>query len=198
MTKRVFRLRAFAASAVLAAAIATAGASTVLAGPVADKATEAESLLQAGDAAAALGAFDAAADAFFTALPLQFRVALFANAVTGYGQYQPRADAPFHSAETVMIYLEPVGYGFTADGDRQRVEFTTGLEIRTPGGLILARTEDFGLLQWEGRAKDRSIHSEVSVTLPELKAGNYELDLTLTDAATSKSATVTLPFTIAE
>jgi hypothetical protein len=175
-----------------------AGGTGAFAGPVADKAAEAESLLSAGDAAGALDAFDAAADAFFAASPLQFRVALFADGVIGYGQYQPRPEAPFHSAETVTIYLEPVGYGFVADGDRQKVSFTTGLEIRTPGGLILARTDDFGRLEWAGRAKDRSIHTEVSVTLPELKAGAYELRLTLTDAATDKSATATLPFTIVE
>jgi hypothetical protein len=168
------------------------------AGPVADNAARAESLLATGDAAGAAAAFDAAADAFAAASPLQFRVALFADQVTGFGQYRPRPEGPFHSADTVTIYLEPIGYGFSSDGDQQRVSFSTAIEIRTPGGLVLGKTDDFGTVEWRGRSKDRSIDTAVSVALPQLKPGSYELLLTLTDAATTKSATATLPFTIAE
>ena len=63
---------------------------------------------------------------------------------------------------------------------------------------MLGKTDDFGKVEWQGQSKDRSIDTAVSVALPQLKPGSYELLLTLTDAATTKSATATLPFTIAE
>src|SRR5690606_24801576 len=59
MTRKVFRLRAWAGKVALAAIIAVAGGTGAFAGPVADKAAEAESLLSTGDAAGALDAFDA-------------------------------------------------------------------------------------------------------------------------------------------
>jgi hypothetical protein len=194
----MFRRSALAGTVALAAAMAMGSGGSAAAGPVADNAARAENLLATGDAAGAAAAFDAAADAFAAASPLQFRVAMFADRVTGFGQYQPRADGPFHSADTATIYLEPVGYGFSSDGDQQQVSFSTALEIRTPGGLVLGKTDDFGKVEWQGRSKDRSIETTVSVALPQLKPGSYELLLTLTDEATAKSATATLPFTIAE
>jgi hypothetical protein len=198
MTSTMFRRSALAGTVAMATAVAAAWGGSALAGPVADNAARAESLLATGDAAGAAAAFDAATDAFAAASPLQFRVALFADQVTGFGQYRPRADGPFRSGDTVTVYLEPVGYGFSTDGGEQRVSFSTGIEIRTPGGLVLGKTDDFGKVEWQGQSKDRSIDTAVSVALPQLKPGSYELLLTLTDAATAKSATATLPFTIAE
>jgi hypothetical protein len=185
------------------ARLAAAGAAFVLvsaaqAGPVADNAADAEARAAAGDGAGAVAAFDAAADAFFDAAPLTFRVAAFADSVAGFGKYTPHTDA-FKAGETATIYLEPIGYGFTRDGDDFRVAYGTALEIRTPGGLILGKTDDFGTLTWSGRSKSREVQAVVSVTLPSaLKPGDYQLLLTLKDEASAKSATATLPFTIAE
>jgi hypothetical protein len=181
-----------------AALLATGLAAGAHAGPAADKAAEAEALVSQGKAGEALAAFDAAEDAFWSALPLQFRVSLFADSVAAYGKYEPRANATFGPGENVTVYLEPVGYGFVAAGGLFRVAFDTSLEIRTPGGLVLGKTDDFGKLVWSGRAKSREVHAAVSVSLPDLKPGKYELRLTLTDAVTAKSATVILPFAIAE
>jgi hypothetical protein len=177
---------------------AMALASAAFAGPIVDSATDAETRAAAGDGAGAVAAFDAAADAFFDAAPLTFRVATFADNVAGFGKYASHAGA-FHAGDTATVYLEPVGYGFTRDGDDFRVGYGTALEIRTPGGLILGKTDDFGTLSWSGRAKSHEVQAVVSITLPTvLKPGDYELLLTLKDAASAKSATATLPFTIAE
>lgn len=173
--------------------------SAASAGPIADNATDAETRAAAGDGAGAVAAFDAASDAFFDAAPLTFRVATFADDVTGFEKYTPHGDAAFKAGDTATIYLEPVGYGFTRDGDNFRVGYGTALEIRTPGGLILGKTDDFGTLTWSGRGKSHEVQAVVSVTLPSaLKPGDYELLLTLKDEASAKSATATLPFTIAE
>ncbi len=173
-------------------------ASGAVAGETADRAAEAEALLSAGKATDAVTALDAAIDAFWKTLPLQFRVSLFADSVVASGKYEPRATASFKAGEKATIYLEPVGYGFvTADG-LNSVSFSTAVEIRTPGGLILGKTDDFGKLTWSGRSRSHEVHAAIELTLPDLKPGDFELQVTLTDDATGKSAPVTLPFTITE
>jgi hypothetical protein len=194
------RLSAVALALCAAAALA-APVTPAAAGPIADSATQAEQAIASGDAQTAITAFDAATDAFWNAIPLTFRVATFATGVSGFGQYTAVADATFHAGDGVTIYLEPVGYGFLpADsGSGYSVRYRTGLEIRTPGGLVLGKTDDFGTAEWTGQAKNHEVQASVSVTLPAaLKAGSYLLLLTLTDVATQKQATATLPFNIGE
>jgi hypothetical protein len=195
MSATIFRrqTRRFTAAA-LALGISTAA----LAGPVTDQATDAEQRATANDGAGAVSAFDAATDAFFDVVPLTFRVATFADNVTGFGKYAAHTGA-YRAGDTATVYLEPVGYGFQRDGDDFRVSYGTSLEIRTPGGLILGKTDDFGTLTWSGKARSREVEAVVGVTLPSaLKPGSYELVVTLKDGASAKTATATLPFDIAE
>jgi hypothetical protein len=149
-------------------------ASSAMAGAIADNASDAEQRAAAGDGPGAVSAFDAATDAFFDAVPLTLRVATFADAVTGFGNYTVHAGT-YRASDTAKIYLEPVGYGFTRDGDGYRVSYGTALEIRTPGGLILGKTDDFGMLTWNGRARSHEVQAVLSVTLPaelKLRAGS--------------------------
>jgi hypothetical protein len=173
-----------------------AGMTAAFAGPIADSATQAEQDLGANKPADALAAFDAATDAFWQASPLQFRRILFADAVSGYGHYTPHQGTTFKAGDTPVIYFEPVGYGFGASGDATHIAFSTGIEIRTPGGLILAKTGDLADLEWTGAAKTREFYGSLGVTLPALKPGSYQLILTLTDTVSSKTVTTTLPFDI--
>ncbi len=187
----------------VAAAVAVAGATAVIASGahasnISRLATEADNLLQAGKPAEALTAFDQATDAFWRSSPLQFRTAVFVDAVSGFGQYRPRDDANFRAGETAKVYLAPVGYGFIADAGSVRVALTTGLEIRTPGGLILAKTDDFGDVVWRGRTESHEVHLTIAVPVPDLKPGDYVLRLTVGDRASAKSATVAMPFSIVE
>ncbi len=186
------------AAAGLALLVAGGLTTAASAGAITYAATDADNLLLQGKPAAALSAFDRATDAFWAASPLQFRVAVFAASVKGFGQYEPLADASFRSGDTATVYLEPVGYGFTATGASFAVALTTAIEIRTAGGILLAKTDDFGSLTWQGRARSHEVHAAVSVTLPTLKPGDYTLVLTLNDGATAKHASVTLPFSIVE
>ncbi len=194
-------IRRGSAIAVIGAIVAFATivpAELAVAGEITEFATDADDLLQQGKPQAALDAFNKATDAFWAASPLQVRTALFAASITGFGQYEPRADNKFRSGDTATIYAEPVGYGFTSGDDAFTAAFTAGIEMRTAGGLVLAKVDDFGRLEWHGRTKSHAIHLAVNVVLPTLKPGDYRLVLTLTDAATAKAAAITLPFSIGE
>ena len=190
--------RSVVAAAGLALLVAGGLSTTATAGAITNDATDADNLLQQGKPAEALAAFDHAADAFWAASPLQFRVAVFASSVKGFGQYEPLADASFHSGDTATVYLEPVGYGFTPADSAYTVAFTTGIEIRTAGGILLAKADNFGRLEWQGRTKNYAVPAVVNVTLPVLKPGDYKLLVMVTDAASVKQASVTLPFAIVE
>lgn len=190
--------RSVVAAAGLALLAAGSLTTAAWAGAITTYAADADNQLQQGKPAEALGAFDKAEDAFAMASPLQFRVATFAASAKGFGQYEPLTDAGFHSGDTATVYLEPVGYGFAGGDASVTVAFTTGIEIQTAGGILLAKADDFGRIDWQGRSRNYAIPAIVNVTLPSLKAGDYKLLLTLTDATTTKQASVALPFTIVE
>ena len=175
----------------------TAAPAPALAGEIADRAAEAERLLGDGKPADAQAAFDKAAAAFWIASPLQLRVAAFADEVKGFGNYTPHIGTTFKPGDTLLIYLEPIGYAFTAEGDGFKVAIAAEMEIRTPGGLILAKSADFGRLEWSARSKTREVHATLKLPLPKLKPGDYQLLVTLRDQGSPKSVTVTLPFSIA-
>ena len=195
MTTKLSRRCAVAGIAALAAAGLPSGAG---AGEIGDEAAAAEALLMEGKAPEALAAFERATAAFWDETPLQLRDAAFADAVEGYGQYRARADADFRAGNTATIYVAPVGYGFLTAGETLSLRLTAAVQIVTPGGLVLARADDFGDIAWRGRAPRREFHAAIGVPLPDLKAGDYALTLTITDSATTKSASVTLPFAIVE
>ena len=178
------------------AVVLTATTVPALAGPAADAAAEAEALLSS-DPSAALAAFGKAEAAFWAASPLQFRKVIFAGDVKGFGQYTPRPDSVFKAGERATIYLEPFGYAFTENGDTIDVGLTADVEIRTPGGLILGKADDFASLEWSGREKSREVHATIAIDLPALKPGDYELVLALRDKASPKTTTATLPFSVA-
>lgn len=151
-------------------------------------AAEAESLLQAGEPSTAFDALEAAVDAFWREAPLTIKDARFDSEGNG---------ATFAPSAQVGIHLRPLGYGFEPVGNGNRVALDAGIEIRTPGGLILAETDDFGRLEWTGAGKNRNFAGRISIAMPDLKPGDYELLLTLTDQATRKTASIVLPFAIA-
>ena len=100
--------------------------------------------------------------------------------------------------DTLLIYFEPIGYAFAPDGDIFRIAIAADVEIHTPGGLILAKSTDFGRLEWSARAKTREVHAQLKLPLPpKLKPGDYQLLMTLRDQGSPKTVTVTLPFSIA-
>lgn len=190
MTLRVSRLGAVLMTSAMLAGPAAAG-------PLADNAAKAEAMLASGDTTQAVTAFEAATDAFWAGLPFVLKTAVFADSVEGYARYTPKDGTVFRSGDTATVYLEPIGYEYTKDGDLYRAAFSTTLQIRTPGGLILATSDDFGDLVWEGRTPSREVPLTVSVALPELKAGDYELELTLTDEASDEMATAVFSFSVA-
>jgi hypothetical protein len=174
------------------------GAPSAMAGPAADQVAAAEKRLQQqpADPAAALQAFDQATDTFWAALPLTFRAITFADAITGFGQFQPRQSAVFKPGEESHIYVALAGYASRPITTGFRVEFMTAVKIKTVAGAILARNDNFGGLLRDTAVESHEFYADLPIPLPDLKPGAYVLEITLRDVVSAKTATSDLPFSI--
>ncbi|ADZ71874.1 hypothetical protein [Polymorphum gilvum] len=149
-------------------------------------------------AATLVSAYEAL-DAAWDAAPLAFTAATFVREpASGYGQYEPLASSVFRSDETLVVYAEPVGYGFAAGQDGFGIELKAGFELRTPGGQVLLRDDGFATLGRSTRTRSREFHATLSFRFDGLPAGSYVLATTLTDIVGSSSASFELPFSIAD
>lgn len=157
------------------------------AGDAADALAAAEAAAAAGDEAA-WTAFDRAVELFWADAPLAVRTATLVDA-----EGLP-APAILAGGEVLRVLLAPVGYGWTPIADAFRIRIAVDLQLVTRGGVILAEQADFALLEHTGPVRTREFAATLAVTLPELRPDDYELRLVLRDAATGKSAAVTLPF----
>lgn len=182
------------ASALLASALMVVPSR---AGPIADAAADAEALLPAGSPAATWEQFDRATELFWAEAPLAFRRALLVDSVDGFGQYQPRASARFRAGDSLVAYLEPVGYGWTAIGDQFRIRFSVDLVITSTGNGIIIAEPGFATIERLGRTRSREFQITLDMTLPDLPADTYALQITLSDTATGKTAEIAIPFEVA-
>ena len=108
-------------SAVFAAVLSAALATAAQAGPVADSAKAIETKLAANDFGGALDAArDILAQVWDQSPGLTFTQSLLvAENATGYGVYNPRADNVFKSGAPILIYCEPLGFGYGTPGEGQ-------------------------------------------------------------------------------
>ena len=180
----------------MAGALLFAVSGAALAGEIADKAAEAETLLQAGKPVEAQAAIEAAVEAFWKAAPFTLKNARFVDEAKGYGDYVAHAGSTFAPSSTLQIYVEPQGFGSAEVDGGHKIAFASDVEIRNAGGQILTRSAAPALLEKTSRNKNREFQITVGFQLPALKPGDYVLVLTVTDQATGRSAPVELPFTV--
>jgi hypothetical protein len=158
------------------------------AGEAADALATAEAAVAAGDAAEAWTAFDRGVELFWAEAPLALRTAALVGADGA------PARAAYASGDVLRVLLAPLGYGWTPIADAFRIRLAVDVVLATRAGIVLADIADFAVLEHTGPDRTREFAATLSVTLPELRPDDYELRIVLRDAATGKSAAVTLPF----
>lgn len=175
--------------------IGTAGA-----GPIADKAKEAETLLEAGDAEAALDRLREAVEIAWDASPLIVRKVLFVQRATGYGLYVERTEAStFKPGEKLLIYVEPAGYGYgrSAVGGLT-IGFDVDFVLKDAAGKSLFSKDDFLAIGSPVRYRNREFYLNMTVNLTGLKPGDYVSEFRLRDQNSDKMAEFELPFSVVE
>lgn len=144
-------------------------------------------------------AAEAAVEAAWAQTPLAFRKTLFVTEATGFGIYSERADANFAAGEPILVYAEPVGYGYeeNADGTHD-IGFEVDLLVKTADGQVVGGQDGFARLVLTSHGRNREFMLSLRLDLDEAPAGDYVVEYTAHDIASDKVGVISLPFAIVE
>jgi hypothetical protein len=129
--------------------------------------------------------------------PFTMRHALFITGEPkGFGSYMPRSAAPFKAGEQIIVYAEPVAFGWKSVEDGQyEFGFTVDFILKTAAGKIIGGQDKFANVVFKSRAQNREFFLKLDLNLTDADPGDYLLDFRVHDAETDKSAMIELPFT---
>jgi len=136
----------------------------------------------------------------WNAAPLTLRNAVFVTEhPQGFGQYTERSNNVFAKDEKLVVYAEPVGYGWKDIGKGQ-YEFGLMVDflIKSPDGKVLTGQENFANLDMKSHARNREFMVVLTLSVEGAPPGDYVLEYKLHDIASEKTASVDLPFKIAQ
>jgi hypothetical protein len=141
-----------------------------------------------------------AVDAIWTALPLTGEHAMFVSEKAPvFGAYKARPDSTFKPGETLLTYIEPVGYAWEPASDGMYAfGVSLDFEILTPDGKVLGGQKNLLSYATASHAKVKELMLNASLKLDGFPAGSYVLHYALRDLKSPKVADISLPFKIAE
>lgn len=160
------------------------------AGPLTDLATEIEAKLAAQNTTGALDSSRALMTAVWDTAPaIGFTEAtLVAQGATGYGVYNPRATNQFATGTPILIYCEPVGFGYGAPGaGLYSVNFFVDLQVLDSAGTKLADAPAATEYNLTTRHQNKEVQANITYNLDGLQPGRYTLITTLRDKNSVKS-----------
>jgi hypothetical protein len=130
--------------------------------------------------------------------PLTVRRAIFVTEPPkSFGIYKPRSSSQFKSGESIIVYAEPVGFGWkTVEDDQFEFGFNVDLTVKTADGKLVGEQDNFAKLAMKSRYRNREFMLQLTLDLNNALPGDYLLDYKLHDLGTEKTTTVELPFTI--
>ena len=176
-------------------------ATVAQAGPIADQAAEIEALLAAEDFAGAGLAADVLYQSVWDATTeISFRqVQLVSEPASGFGIYNPRADAKFKAGEPVIIYAEPYGYGFGTPADGlNSINFDVDLKVLSESGEVLGEMPGLAALELQSRVKNHEFQANLTYNLNCITPGSYVLQTTMRDKNSAKSGSFETAIEIVE
>ena len=129
--------------------------------------------------------------------PFAIRQAFFVTGKPGgFGMYTPRPDTPFKAGEQLVVYAEPVAFGWKGvEDDQYEFGFTVDFVLKTTDGKIIGGQDKFANLIFKSRVQNREIFLKLDLDLTGATPGDYLLDFRVHDAEANKTATIELPFT---
>ncbi|MER8374646.1 hypothetical protein [Mesorhizobium sp. M1406] len=168
------------------------------AGEITDRATEAEKLLQSGDGAGALDKFRGAEEALWQAMPLAVQNVKQVDSASGFGIYSERANRIYKPGEKIVLYMEPVGYGYGSDGlGNSMIALSVDITVVSAAGETLGTSEKVGRVQVASRSHNRELFFKLDLSLDGLPPGKYRCDFLMHDENSNKTAPFTTDIEIA-
>ncbi|MFZ2100116.1 MAG: hypothetical protein WAU86_06080 [Oricola sp.] len=169
------------------------------AGPIADNAAKAEQLLEQGDSIGAAEALDAAMEEIWTQSPLVFRKVLFVEDSDGFGIYRQRENNIFKPGEPLVIYVEPIGFGYGKHSiGGNEISLSSDFDLLDSDGNSLFAKEDFLTVNLPVRYHNREFQMNLTVNLSGLTAGKYTAKFRVHDVNSPKTGDFELPFEVVE
>lgn len=130
--------------------------------------------------------------------PLVIRKAVFVTEKAPlYGAFSPRASNTFKRGETLLAYLEPVGYTWKPDGESVTFGISLDVLLKAKDGKVLGGQEKFLNYQQSSRNRLRELMLNVNLTLGNTPPGEYVAEFTAHDLG-GKKTTIAMPFTVVE
>jgi hypothetical protein len=142
---------------------------------------------------------DAAVREAWEKTPFSLRNAFFVSeAPEAFGSYAPRSSAPFKAGEEMIVYAEPVAYGWkSVEGGQYEFGFTVDLVVKTADGKVIVEKDNFGKMMFKSRAQNRELFLKLTVNLTGAGPGNYLIGFRVHDSeAENKTAMIELPMTL--
>jgi hypothetical protein len=158
--------------------------------PLTDLAAEADARLTSKDFPAALTAARSLLALVWQATPaLTFTEAtLVAQNATGYGVFNPRSTNQFKQGDPILIYCEPVGFGYGSPGAGLfSVNFFVDLQVLDSAGSKLADAPAATEYNLTTRHQNQEVQANITYNLDGLQPGRYTLITTLRDKNSLKS-----------
>jgi len=168
-----------------------------MAGPLQDKAGEAEKALEAGKGAEAVVLMREALSQAWQDAPLTLMTAEFVTApADGFGLYTVRPGNTFASGEPLLVYLEPIGFDWVLEDGLHTSLLTVDFDLTLPDGKVLAGQKEFGRFDFKSHVPNTEYMANLTLNISGAAAGDYVLVLTVNDEKGGGSTKVDLPFSI--
>jgi hypothetical protein len=162
-----------------------------------DAATQAEAALASGDPKKAYAAMGETLDTVWNEIPLTIQKALFTAAdPQGFGIYDLRDSNEFKSSQPLVIYSEPVGYGYGRDGDLYTINMDLDFVVKTAEGEELGGQKSFSQWQLKSRVPNREFMGKLTYTLDGIEPGDYIITTTVRDQNSDETTSFDMPFKI--
>ena len=130
--------------------------------------------------------------------PITVRRAVFVvERAKGFGMYKPRSTNIFKPGEELLVYAEPVGYGWKEKTKGVfEFGFDIGFVVKTAKGEILGGNENFGHFLMTSHARNREFMLNLNLSLTGAPEGDYVVEYQIRDVTGSKIGKFELPFRI--
>jgi hypothetical protein len=131
--------------------------------------------------------------------PLTIRRAIFVKGEPrGFGLYEEHSSNEFRPGEKVIVYAEPVGYGWKELGNGLfQLGFVVDFVIKSKDGEILAGKDNFMRIATDSHTRNLEFMVVLTLNMSSAPAGDYVIEYKLHDIASDKTASFQMPFKIA-
>lgn len=131
--------------------------------------------------------------------PLDIRRAVFVTERPQiYGAYQERGSNVFKAGETLLTYVEPVGFTWTRDGEVYKFGVTIDFLLKSADGKVLGGQDRFMEFSRTSRNRVRELMVNIDLNVSGAPAGTYVVEYKLHDIGNGRTASVAQTFQIVE